>query len=180
MLLDLIFGVFIVLAIWKGWRNGLIVGLFSFVAILVGLAAAVKLSAVVANEAGKRLHVSERWLPLLAFVAVFLAALVLVRLGARAIEKLTQSLMLGFVNRIGGVLLYALIYLMVLSIMLFYGEQLGLIGPSLRERSVTYELVRPWGPRALDWIGSAIPFFRDMFAELQEFFGRLAQKSSTG
>jgi membrane protein required for colicin V production len=46
MILDLVFAVLIILAIIKGYQRGLIVGIFSLIAIIIGLAAAIKLSAV--------------------------------------------------------------------------------------------------------------------------------------
>ena len=42
MILDIIFVIVLLLAIYKGLRKGLIVGLFSLVAVIIGLAAALK------------------------------------------------------------------------------------------------------------------------------------------
>ena len=71
MLLDLIFAVIIILAILKGYQNGLVVGLFSLVAVIVGLAAAMKLSTVVAGYIGSAVKVSDQWLPIISFAVVF-------------------------------------------------------------------------------------------------------------
>ena len=71
MVLDIIFVIVLVFAVFKGLKKGLIVGLFSLVAAIIGLAAALKLSAVVASRIGKTVKISEEWLPLLCFVAVF-------------------------------------------------------------------------------------------------------------
>jgi len=48
MILDIIVAVILILAVIKGYRQGLIVALFSFVAFAIGLAAAIKLSVVAA------------------------------------------------------------------------------------------------------------------------------------
>ena len=178
MLLDIIYAVLIVLAIIKGWQKGLIVGLFSLVAIIIGLAAAIKLSAVVANYIGRNVKISEQWLPVISFAVVFLVVVLLVRLGAKAIQKFAESIMLGLFNRIGGVLLYAAIYTIVFSVILFYAEQLRIVKPETKEKSVTYEFVQPWGPRAINAMGSVIPIFKDMFDDLQEFFGNVSKKVS--
>ncbi|MDZ4793089.1 MAG: CvpA family protein, partial [Bacteroidota bacterium] len=63
MLLDLIFTVIIVLAVLKGYQRGFVVGLFSLVAVIIGLAAAMKLSAIVAGFIGSAVRVSDEWLP---------------------------------------------------------------------------------------------------------------------
>ena len=45
MILDLLLIVILIVAIIKGYQRGLIVGIFSFIAVIIGLAAAIKLSA---------------------------------------------------------------------------------------------------------------------------------------
>ncbi len=47
-MIDIIFAILIIIAIVKGYRKGFIIALFSIIGIIVGLAAALKLSAVVA------------------------------------------------------------------------------------------------------------------------------------
>ncbi|HKB45582.1 MAG TPA: CvpA family protein [Chitinophagaceae bacterium] len=178
MILDLVFAVIIILAIIKGYRRGLIVGIFSFVAIIIGLAAAIKLSTVVADYIGKAVKISEQWLPLISFAVVFFIAVLLVRLGANAIQKAAETIMLGWVNRIGGIIFYIVIYITIFSVVLFYADQIKIIRPATKEKSVTYSYIQPWGPKAINGVGSAVPAFKNMFADLEEFFGGISQKIS--
>jgi membrane protein required for colicin V production len=178
MLLDLIFAVVILLALFKGYQNGLVVGLFSLVSVIIGLAAAMKLSAVVAGYIGRAVKVSEEWLPVISFAVVFIVVVLLIRLGARAIERTVEMAMLGWVNKIGGIILFAAIYIVVFSVLLFYAEQMKWIRPETIRQSVTYSFVQPWGPKAINGVGSIIPLFKDMFAELEQFFDGVATKIS--
>lgn len=178
MILDIIFAVIIVLAIIKGYQRGLIIGLFSLVAIIIGLAAAIKLSAVVAGYIGNAVKISEQWLPVISFAVVFIIVVLLIRLGANAIERVVEVVMLGWVNKIGGIILYAAIYIIVFSILLFYAEQLKLLQQETTRESVTYSFVQPWGPKAINAIGSVIPFFKDMFEDLKNFFGGISKNIS--
>jgi membrane protein required for colicin V production len=178
MILDLVFAVIIILAIIKGYRRGLIVGIFSFVAIIIGLAAAIKLSTVVADYIGKTVKISEQWLPLISFAVVFFIVVLLVRLGANAIQKAAETIMLGWVNRIGGIFFYIAIYITIFSVVLFYADQIKIIRPATKVKSVTYSYIQPWGPKAIDGVGSAIPAFKNMFADLEEFFGGISQRIS--
>lgn len=170
MLIDLIATILLILAIYKGWRKGLIVALASFIAFVVGLAAAVKLSAAMAAYIGENVAVSQRWLPFLAFLVVFGIVVLLIRLGARLLQGAVQAVMLGWANRVGGVLFFALIYLFIYSVLLFYTTQLGIIKPATVDASVTYGFIAPFGPKVIDVLGAVIPFFRDMFADLLAFF----------
>lgn len=176
MLLDIIFAVIIVLAILKGYQKGLVVGLFSLVTVIVGLAAAMKLSTVVAGYIGKAVKVSDQWLPIISFAVVFFIVLLLIRLGARAIEKTVELAMLGWVNKVAGVIFFAAIYTTVFSVLLFYTEQMKLIQPETIKTSVTYSFVQPWGPKAINGFGTVIPVFKDMFEQLEQFFDGVAQK----
>ena len=178
MLIDIIFAVFLLLAVMRGYRQGLIIGLFSLLSIIIGLAAAMKLSTVVAGWLGDSVNVSKEWLPLISFILVFFVVLLLIRLGAKAIESAVEVVLLGWINKLAGILLYAVIGLLVFSVLLFYAEQMKLIQPATIRESVSYPLVQPWGPKVINGIGSVIPIFKGMFSELEEFFGNLSRKIS--
>jgi membrane protein required for colicin V production len=176
MVLDLVFAIVLILAILKGYQRGLIVGLFSLVAVIIGLAAALKLSTAVAGYIGSAVKVSQEWLPLISFAVVFLVVILLIRLGAKAIENAVEVALLGWVNKLGGIILYAAIYTIVFSVLLFYAEQMKLLQPATIESSLTYSYVQPWGPKAINGFGTLIPVFKDMFTDLEQFFSGVATK----
>jgi membrane protein required for colicin V production len=176
MILDLTLAVVLILAIIKGYRQGLIIAIFSFLAIIVGLAAAIKLSLVVAGYIGKAVKVSDQWLPVISFAVVFIVVILLVRWGAGLLQKSVEFAMLGWINKIGGILLYCAIYILIFSVIIFYAEQLNLLKPGTKKDSVTYEYIQPLGPKVIDGVGKIIPVFKGMFFELQEFFGTVSKE----
>jgi membrane protein required for colicin V production len=178
MLIDFTFAALLILAIIKGYQKGLIIALFSIIAFIVGLAAALKLSAAVAAYLKDSISVSAKWLPFIAFALVFFVVIILVRMGAKLIEKTFQAVMLGWLNRIGGILLYAALYLIILSIFIFYAEKLQLLQRAAIESSQTYPFIQPWGPKVMNNFGRLIPVFKDMFTELGDFFNSLSNKIS--
>ena len=123
MFIDILLIVVLALAIIKGYQRGLIVGVFSFIAVIIGLAAAIKLSTVAADYIGTAIKVSDAWLPVISFAVVFILVVLLIRLGANLIQKTVEISMLGWINRLGGVLLYITIYVLVFSVILFYAGQ---------------------------------------------------------
>ena len=165
-----------VLALFKGFQRGLIVGLFSFVALLVGLAAALKLSTVVAGYLGDSVNISAEWLPLVSFLLVFVGVVLLIRLGAKAIESAVEVVMLGWLNKLGGVLLYMAMYILVYSVLLFYASKMELLQTATIEKSMTYEWIQPLGPKVIGVIGDLLPWFKDMFAELTAFFEKMSHE----
>jgi membrane protein required for colicin V production len=176
MFIDIIAVGLLVLSIIKGLRNGLVVAIFSLLAFIIGLSAALKLSAVVADYLGSNTNISQRWLPILAFALVFFVVVLLVRLGAKAIEGGLRMAMLGWLNKLGGIVFYAVLYFFIFSIVLFYATQLNIIKPETIQTSSSYPLIYPIAPVIMDALGNILPFFKDMFAELENFFGSLSEK----
>lgn len=176
MLIDLVFVALLVMAVIKGYTKGFIIAIFSLVALIAGVAAAMKLSAVAASWLGSSIHAGARWLPVIAFILVFVAVALLVRLGAKAIEKTVELAMLGWANRLAGILLYIVLYMVVLSIALFYAEKIHLIADKTIADSKTYPFIQPWGPKAMEGLGRIVPFFSNMFHELETFFANVSGK----
>jgi membrane protein required for colicin V production len=174
MKIDVLFLLFMVMATFRGIRQGFIIAVFSAVAIVVGLAAAMRLSAAVAANSSNHIHLSSRWLPAVTFVVIFLTVVVLVRMGARLAEKAVDLALMGWLNKLAGVLLYAAVYMIILSVLLFYAVQLHLIAGKTLSASVTYPFIRPWGPVVIDEFGKFVPWFEGMFTRLEDFFGRYA------
>lgn len=175
-MLDIVFAILIIIACIKGYQKGLVIAVFSVVAFIIGLAAALKLSALVAGWLGSHSGIDAKWLPVLSFAIVFFAVVLLVRLGAKFIEKTFQMALLGWVNRIGGMFFYAILYIIIFSIFLFYAEKLHFVDAAAVQSSQTYPFVQPWGPFVIDGFGKVIPVFKDMFTELETFFGTAGNK----
>jgi membrane protein required for colicin V production len=176
MIIDIIALVLLVLALFKGISKGLIVAVLSLLAFIIGLAAALKLSAVVADYIGSSVNISHKWLPVLAFFLVFLIVALLIRLGAKMLEGIASAVMLGWLNRLGGVVFYILIYFMIYSILLFYATQLNLIKPETAQASVTYGFIQPMAPKVMDALGLVVPIFKNMFDRLLQFFQNVSDK----
>lgn len=74
--LDLILLIPIGLAIWKGWKNGFVMEVFSLLALFVGLYAGIHLSDWAASFLHDKMDVQSKNLPIVSFVVVFLLVLV--------------------------------------------------------------------------------------------------------
>jgi membrane protein required for colicin V production len=179
MWIDVTVLILLVMAAVKGFRRGLVVAVFSFVALFIGLAAALKLSAILANYLREKSQMDSTWWPILAFGLIFIAVLLIVRWAAKIVEKSVEFALLGWVNRIGGFLLYAIMYLLIFSIVLFYVNQARFINENTKSRSNTYSLIEPWGPKTINGLGKVIPIFKNVFSDLQQFFEEAGSKIKT-
>lgn len=178
MLIDIIFAFLILAAIYKGYTKGFIIAIFSLLALIIGLTAAVKFSEIVAGYLGNSVNVSEKWLPFISFILVFLIVVMLIRLGAKMLEKTIQLAMMGWLNRLGGIVFYALIYIMTLSVLLFYATQLNIVKPDTMNESNTYDFIAPMGPWVIEGFGKLVPVFENMFNSLNDFFDGVKENVS--
>ncbi len=165
-----------IIAVFKGFSKGFVVGIFSLIAFIIGLAAALKLSAIVAQHLQTASGITGRWMPLVAFSLVFIVVVLLVNLGARIIKKTISLAMLGWLDRIAGIVLYIIIYTIIFSVILFFAEKMALLKPGTIKVSKVYGFVAPWGPAVIDNLGKIIPVFKDLFTQLQSFFQNLGNK----
>ncbi len=175
-MIDILFGIMMIFAIIKGYRKGLIIAFFSMIALIVGLAAALKFSAILATVLENHVSKHTSWIPVVSFILVFTLAVILVNWGAKLIEKAFEVAMLGWFNKAGGIVFYALIYTIIFSVFLFYAETIHLFKPDTLQSSKVYPYVQPLGPKVIDGFGKIIPVFKDMFKELEAFFGNVSEK----
>jgi membrane protein required for colicin V production len=176
MMIDIVFVALLALAAFKGYQRGLIVSVCSVLGLVVGLVAAMKLSAVTAAYLKNSINTSAQWMPVIAFLVVFFIFLLLVRLAASFLEKTVKVAMLGWLNRLGGIVLFILLYTTIFSVILFYAGKINLITREAITASNTYSFIQPWGPWTINTIGDIIPIFKDMFKELEAFFQNISNK----
>lgn len=173
MIIDVAVAVLLLMAVIKGYQKGLIIALFSVIAFVAGIAAALKLSSAAAVWLGESTNIGARWLPFVSFCLVFIAVVFLVRLGASFIEKAVQFVLLGWLNKTLGILLYLFLYVVIISVFLFYAQKLNLLSASVINESVTFNYIAPWAPGVINGIGLLLPLFKNMFEELGDFFSSM-------
>jgi membrane protein required for colicin V production len=175
-MIDIIFAILILMAVIKGIRKGLAVAVFSIIAYIVGLAAALKLSALVAVYLQQHISISNKWLPFISFALVFLLVVILVNWSGKLIEKSFEMVFLGWANKLGGVLVYVLLYSIIYSVLLFYAEKIKLFTAESIGQSIIYPYLRPWAPAVIEGFAVLIPWFKDSFKQLEDFFAGVANK----
>src|SRR6187402_2362995 len=70
--LDLILLIPIGWAIWRGWKNGFVMEVFSMLALFVGIYAGIHLSDWMASLLKDKMDVQAEYLPVVSFVVVFI------------------------------------------------------------------------------------------------------------
>lgn len=170
MALDIIGLILITLFFIRGYMKGIIVAVFSMLAILLGIIVSLKLSAKVAALLLERHIVTSGWAPLVSYVILFAGVFILVRLLAKAISSVTKAATLGWLNGLVGGALYGFMAAVVWSSVLWICTQMQLIDQPTLSASKTYPYLSKLAPWVFDKIGAVWPMVKDIFAELKQFF----------
>ncbi|MFZ9661077.1 MAG: CvpA family protein [Chitinophagaceae bacterium] len=176
MWIDLIWCFLMLIALFKGMRKGIIQAVFSFIGIIIGLAAALKFSAIVADAFKHSFNVETKWWPFIAFFVVFTLSGVLVRMVGNILSKGFDMVALGWINKAGGIMLFSILYTLVYSVFLFYYEKLFHISDSVKSNSVLYPYIASWGEWTLELFGKIIPAFKNVFHDIENFFEIIGDK----
>ena len=142
---------------------------------IIGIAGALKLSAIVAVKLAAHTG-AAKWIPAVSFLLVFLAVAFIVSVVGKVIQKTFETVMLGWMNRLAGVVLFILLYSIIYSVFLFYAVQLHFIKPETVNNSSIYPILQPLAPKIINSVGSFVPWFKNMFAELERFFVNISTK----
>ena len=102
--IDIILGIILIYAFYRGIRKGLFATLASLIGLIVGVYGAIHFSYFVANLLSKTLQWSTEIINLTAFGVTFLIILIVVNLAGKILTKIADFAALGLVNTIlGGV-----------------------------------------------------------------------------
>ena len=160
--IDYIILVILVLFIIQGYRKGIIIGLATIAALILGIYMAVHFSNYLESTLVEHLHPSRKWLPILSFSITFLVVVIAVMLVAKLTEKLVDMVGMGFFNHIGGAALGLVKGVILISILFFIFTSLDPKSKWLKEKdkqgSYFYSRVAGVFPKLMKTFGGEIKF----------------------
>lgn len=154
----------------RGYMKGIIVAVFSLLAVVLGVLCALKLSERLAAYLLEQGYVSTGWAQIVAYIILFTGVMLLVKMIAKAIESAMKAVMLGWVNKALGGLIYAGLGVVICSTFLWLGREVQLIKPEQIAASKTYEYIEPVAPMVADKVGFVVPMVKNVFGDLSLFF----------
>lgn len=113
---DIIVGILLILALVKGFKNGLVIELATLAALVLGILGAIKFSDVTEQYLSQ--HINSEHIGLIAFFVTFILIVIGVHLIAKMVDKLVSAVALGTINRIFGAAFSLLKYAFIISILL--------------------------------------------------------------
>ena len=127
MWLDILTGTILIIALLKGYKNGFIRALISFFSLFIGLILAFQFAGWVASQLKEHTKIASHWLPFISFLIILILVLIVLRWTASLLQQTAEWLMLGWLNKLLGIILYGFIYFTMLSAMVYFLQILGVI-----------------------------------------------------
>jgi len=167
MWLDILTGTLLIIAILQGYRHGLIRAIVSFFSLFIGLILAYQLAGWVANQLKQHTKIESHWLPFISFIVVLILVLILLRFVSGLLQQTAEWLLLGWLNKLLGILLYAFIYFTILSALVYFLQILGVLEPAKMKDAYTYSYLQKWWPYCIEKMSTWLPFIKNTIATFQ-------------
>jgi membrane protein required for colicin V production len=170
MWLDLLTGTVIIIAILQGYKNGLIRAVVSFLSLFIGLMLAFQFAGFVAGQLKQHTKISGQFLPFISFLIVLIAVLFLLRWVSAFLQQGAQWLMLGWLNKLLGIILYTIIYCTMLSAIVYFLELLGVIEAAKIKQTYSYDYLHRWWPLILEKMSIWVPSIKQTITNFSNPF----------
>lgn len=143
---DIIIVVPLVYAAWRGFKKGLIIEVFTLLALLVGIYAGIHFSDWTSARIEEYFDFDANYLPVIAFTVTFLAVGAMVYFAGKMLEQMVKVVNLSPINKILGVVFGMLKMVYTLSILIIlletYDERGDFIPEKTKENSLLYAPVK--------------------------------------
>ena len=154
--LDIILSLPILWGIYRGFTKGFIVSVASLAALILGVYAAIHFSSFTGEYINRWFHPEPQHLKILSFTISFFLVVIIVRIIGWALDKMIKSAVLGFLNRILGVIFNGLKWVIILSVIISILEPIkltkNLIDDQVRDESSLYHPVSRIAPAMFPYL----------------------------
>ena len=154
--IDIILALLLFFSAINGFRKGLISELASLAALILGIWGAIEFSYVTTDFLTENFEIHTRYLNIISFIITFAVIVILVHVVGSVINKLVETVMLGFVNKLAGMAFGILKSALILSIILVVfdkiDEDVEILSRKAKSESRLYAPIRNFAPSIFPFI----------------------------
>lgn len=177
MILDIIVVLLVAFGFYLGFKRGLIKTVFNTLSLAIGILAALKFAPIVIRFVESIVNVSPAVNYLIGLVVTFLIVLGIIRLVGSQLERLLKAININFINQLAGGALQGLFFAFLLSMGLWLLNNLKILNPDLKEKSITYELLEPLPEKGKALFVAVRPIFEDFWSKTVDTFDRVKESA---
>jgi len=165
--IDILLIVPIVYFAYKGFKNGLIIEVFTLLALLVGIYAGIHFSEGTANLMKEHWGFTSEYLPIIAFTFTMLGVGAMVYFGGKFLEKVVDISGLSIANKLGGLGFAILKALYILSIIIVmvesYDEKGEFMAQETKDASLLYMPVKKVSTTTIPYLKESALFIKNCY-----------------
>ncbi len=165
--IDVLILIPLIYAGWKGFKHGLIIEVFTLLALVVGLYAGIHFSDYIAKILKTTFGWNSSYVPVVSFTITFLAVGAMVYFAGKAIEKVVKLTGLTPLNKGFGVLfsILKMIYYISVIIVLIesYDEKSNFFPTETKEQSILYKPVKKVSSTTIPGLSESTIFLKNVF-----------------
>lgn len=154
--IDIILVILLLLGAINGFQKGLIVGLASLAALVLGIWGAFEFSNITTQFLIENFNVHWQHLKLISLIITFFGIVILVHIVGNVVNKMVEAAMLGILNRLAGLVFGVLKSMLVLSILLVVFDRIDkdvhIISQEKKGDSRLYRPIRNLAPSIFPFI----------------------------
>ena len=154
--LDIIFLIPLLFALYRGFKKGLVHMIASLAALLLGIFGAIKLRPVFAALLDSIFNIAPEHINIIAFAVAFVTIVLVVHLAAFLVDKLIKAVALNLVNRLLGMAFGLLVTSFVISMILWPVNQVNsekqIVKPKHIEGSFLYKPLSTFAPAVFPYL----------------------------
>ena len=162
---DIIAGIILLVAAYKGFKRGLVFEVVSIVGLIIAIYGAFKFSNMAESYLIANAKDIEKFIPILSFIIVFLIILLVIMVMGKIMEKLIKFTGLGIFNKLAGVVFgvikAALIIGILTGLLLRFEPAVIIISDDTKKSSVLYQPV-------MSLVQACKPIFKDLYHEFKD------------
>lgn len=155
-ILDIIFLVPLLFALYRGFKKGIIHMAASLLALILGIVGAMKLRPLFASLLDSVFTINPDYMNVIAFSVAFVSIVLVVHLAAFLVEKVIKAVALNLVNRLLGMGFGLLVTAFVISMILWPVNQVNaekqIIKPKHIEGSLLYKPISAFAPAVFPYL----------------------------
>lgn len=141
-LLDILIGLPLVWAIYKGFTKGLIIEIATLLALILGIYGAIHFSDFTADFIRNRFDYDSNYMGIIAFISTFILIVIILNVVGKMLNSLVEAVALGMINRLLGVAFGLIKGIIIMSIVVYFvnflDKKIDFISQEKKENSLFY------------------------------------------
>ncbi len=169
-------------AVYKGFKQGFVIEVFTLLALFVGLYVGIHFSDFIAEWLKATFGFSSKYLPVIAFTLTFLGVGAMVYFAGKTIERLIKVVQLSLVNKIAGSFFGGLKMFYILSVILLlveaYDEKSSFFPAEKKTSSLLYYPTVGFSNTTVPGISESTIFLKNAFKQESDSTGLTIEQIS--